>query len=658
MQTANNHNSTVLKYRKDIDGLRFIAVCSVVVGHSFPNLVPQGYLGVDVFFVISGYVITQLLFSMEKDHASSFLITFYAKRMRRIIPALLVVVMVSLLVFFLVVTRLDPAIGHTGALSLIGLSNIYLWRQSSDYFGLAASQNPFTHTWSLGVEEQFYALYPFCFLLIWKLAKKKKSLILLILISATSIISLLLNIRLSHSKNYLVFYSMPTRLWEFGVGVLVFLLVTRNLDLGKRLGNYNFFILFVLISTFFLNSGTVFLNQIIVVTATGFLLFPYSNNVVHRFLSNQKLIWIGLRSYSIYLIHWPILVLSNYLFGLGTFKNLLGIIVTVLLSALMYRFIENPFRVGRFKVSSIKTMSFGVPVVLLLTASILFFTQRNFGSDNYVIPRLLGVKDVPEWIPTKCSGEGNIGKLENPIRECLGGSKASDARFVYLIGDSHADHLVSMVKAAFINPIFEVRNLNMEDGRDFPFGDFIPNTNSPSLKFLELNAKSGDLVILSFHRGRLNPSRDAHISLAQKIEITPQTKNLVNNLNRFSERMRKTGVQVILIKDTPLMNSVQSSQSCAMQLKIFGTNGCKISRVQDTKTRFLQSFAFDEVAKLNKNVFTWDPFNTIYGSSKYFDVIDSKGNYLMWDWNHITQDFSAKLAPNFKDSIRNFIVKS
>jgi peptidoglycan/LPS O-acetylase OafA/YrhL len=658
VQTAYNHDSTVLKYRKEIDGLRFIAVASVVVGHYFPNQVPQGYLGVDIFFVISGYVITQLLFSMEKDLASSFLVTFYAKRIRRIIPALFVVVMASLLVFFLVVTRLDRSIGHTGALSLLGLSNLYLWLRSSDYFGLASSQNPFTHTWSLGVEEQFYALYPFCFLLTWKLVKKKKSLILLILISATSFISLLLNIQLSHSNRNLVFYSMLTRFWEFGVGVLVFLLVTRNLDIGKRLGNYNFLILFVLMSTFFLNSGIIVLNQIIAVTATGFLLFPYSNSIVHRFLSYQKLTWIGLRSYSIYLIHWPILVLINYLFGLGNIQNWLGIILTVLLSALMYRFIENPFRVGRLKASSMKTVAFGVPFVLLVTASILYFTQRNLGSDNYVIPRLIGVKDVAEWIPTKCSGKRNIEKLANPITDCLGGSKASKAKFVYLIGDSHADHLVPMVKAAFTNPIFEVRNLNMEYARDFPFGDFIPNTNSPSLKYLELNAKSGDLVLLSFHRGHLNARRDVHISLAEKIEITPQTNNLVNNLDRFSKRMRKIGVKVILIKDTPLMNSVQSSQSCAIQLKIFGTNGCKVSRVQDTKTRFRQSYAFDEVVKFNKNTFTWDPLNTIYGSSKYFDVIDSKGDYLMWDWNHITQDFSAKLAPNFKDSIKDFINKS
>ena len=195
----------------------------------------------------------------------------------------------------------------------------------------------------------------------------------------------------------------------------------------------------------------------------------------------------------------------------------------------------------------------------------------------------------------------------------------------------------------------------MENKKCFPFGDFLPNTNSPCLKFLELNAKPGDLVVLAFHRGHLNPSRDMHIPLAQNIEVTPETKNLIANLNRFSARMRLNGVQVILIKDTPLMASVQPSQSCALQLKIFGTDGCKVSRTQDLKTRFLQSYAFEKVAKNNENVFVWDPFDSIYGASRFFDVVDSNGNYLMWDWNHITPYLSGKLAPYFKRSVGIFI---
>jgi peptidoglycan/LPS O-acetylase OafA/YrhL len=654
MQNTYGDNPTKIVYRKDIDGLRFIAVFSVVVGHYFPNSVPRGFLGVDVFFVISGYVITQLLFSMDKDHASSFLIAFYAKRIRRIIPALLAVVILFLLVFLLFVTRIDATIGGTGAYSLIGLSNIYLWRRTSDYFGTSAAQNPFTHTWSLGVEEQFYALYPVFFFLCWKFAKKRRFITLITLVSATSILSLILNIGLSHFKPNFAFYSMPTRFWEFGVGVLVSLLVAKNSEIGNRTFHLRSFIFLVLITSFFLKSGSMVFGQVVVVTATGLLLFPSSQDIVSKFLSTEKIIWIGVRSYSIYLIHWPVLVLTNYLFGIGVVKNILCILVTVVLSAFTFRVIENPFRVGQFKVSDKRTMSLGLPIILVATAIIHYGAPKMSQSYNNLVPHFLGVKEVPEWIPTNCSGAVNIGKLANPIADCLGGSKGSNARFVYLIGDSHADQLVSMVRASFLAPDFEVRNLNMEDGIDFPYGDFLPRTNSPSLKFIELNAKSGDLVVIAFHRGYLNSSRDMHISLNKKITVTPETRNLAENLDRFSARMRLIGVKLILIKDTPLMASVQTSQSCALQLKMFGSNGCKVSRAQDTKTRYLQSYAFDSVAKNNPNVLIWDPFNSIYGSSRFFDVVDSNGNYLMWDWNHITKYLSAKLAPDFRDSIRIF----
>jgi peptidoglycan/LPS O-acetylase OafA/YrhL len=655
MQNSYGENPTKFEHRKDIDGLRFIAVFSVVAGHYFPNFVPRGYLGVDVFFVISGYVITQLLFSMDKDHASSFLITFYAKRIRRIIPALLAVVTVFSLLFILLVTRIDATISGTGAYSLIGLSNMYLWRNTSDYFGLSAAQNPFTHTWSLGVEEQFYALYPIFFFLCWKLAKKRRFITLITLVSASSILSLILNIALSHFKPNFSFYSMPTRFWEFGVGVSVSLLVAKNSEIGNRMVNVRSFIFLVLVTTFFLKSENVVLGQVVVVAATGYLLFPNSHNIVSKFLSNQKITWIGVRSYSVYLIHWPVLVLTNYLFGIGVVKNLLCILVTVLLSAFMYRVIENPFRVGRFRVSARRTMLSGLPIILVMTALIHYGAPRMSQSYNNLVPHLLGIKEVPAWIPTNCSGAKNIGKLANPIVDCLGGSKGSSARFVYLVGDSHADQLIPMVRASFLPPDFEVRNLNMEDGSDFPYGDFLPRVNSPSLEFIELNAKSGDLVVLAFHRGQLNSSRDMHISLDQKIAVTPETRNLADNLDRFSARMRLIGVKLILVKDTPLMASVQTSQSCALQSKTFGSNGCKVSRVQDMKTRYLQSYAFDSVAKNNQNVLVWDPFDSIYGSSSFFDVVDSNGYYLMWDWNHITKYLSSKLAPDFWDSIRVFI---
>lgn len=642
-------------YRKDIDGLRFFAVGSVVIGHYFPSLMPSGFLGVDVFFVISGYVITQLLSSMDTTRLIPFLANFYAKRIRRLAPALLSVISVTLLISFLFVTRVDGAIGNTGAYSLIGLSNMYLWHLSQNYFSLAASQNPFTHTWSLGVEEQFYVIYPLFFLAVNRLTRKNGKKILMYGVGIISLISLISNVILSQSMPNLTFYSMPTRLWELGFGAIVFLSSSKNSWDHEKIKRYRLILLSLMVASFFVDFTPIVSGQIVVTLATALLLFPSSSDATSRILSHRIATWFGVRSYSIYLIHWPLLVLTNYLFGYSIIKNFISIGVTLFLSNVSFMGVESPFRVGRLKSSSLKTICLGMPILLLATATFHYGAPKLSQSYNNLVPHLLGVKDVPVWNPTKCSGAINTKKLENPIQLCLGGSKRSSSRYVYLIGDSHADQLVSMANVAFKSPEYQVRNLNLENGIDFPFGDFLPGANSLSLKYLTLNAKQGDIVILAFHRGLMNPSRDLHIAISEKILITPQTNNLIRNLNRFSNIMSRVGVKIILVEDTPLMKSVQTSQSCALQLKLFGRNGCKVSRIQDSHTRYLQEYAFEEVSKKNTNVQIYDPLNYIYGDSTTFDVEDSGGNYLMWDWNHITQYLSARLAPDFKKCIQDFI---
>ena len=656
MPTANLGLSTSQSYRKDIDGLRCLAVISVVVGHYFPTLIPKGFLGVDVFFVISGFVITQMLFEMDKKEFNSFLITFYAKRIRRIIPALLVVVTVSMLITLLFISAADEAIGNAGAYALVALSNMYFWHLSSDYFGLIASQNPLTHTWSLGVEEQFYLIYPIVFFLIWKFGRDKSEQLLIALVLCTLAFSLTLNVWLSQIDFNLAFYSMPTRLWELNAGILAFLLVKKSPNSARKIERYRFFLLILLLSALFFSILPMGFSQILVVFTAALLLYPSSNNFVYSILSNQKVVWVGLRSYSIYLTHWPILVFSNYMFGsTSVVKNVFFIVFTFLVSAIMYRFVENSFRFGKLKVSDTKTVSWGLVVILLTSATILLTFPRLSQMNLNLFPRILGIADIPEWQLSKCSGSKNVGKLINPIYDCLGVSKSESARHVYLIGDSHADQLLPMLKSAFRGPAYGVKNLNLGDEKDFPYVEFKSNSLSPSLAFLESNAKLGDVVILTFHRGRLNPSRDLHVPLDKHIELTAQTTNLAENLNRFSLKMRNRGVTIVLVKDTPLMASVQSSQSCAMQLRIFGTNGCLISRIQDEHTRYLQSYAFNLLARNNVNVIAWDPFDYIYKNSETFDVVDSSGNYLMWDWNHVTEDFSRKLSPHFWRAIKEFI---
>jgi len=653
METAILHGK--LDHRKDIDGLRAIAVALVVIGHFFPRTVPRGFLGVDMFFVISGFVISQLLMNMEKSSPSKFLFDFYARRLRRLLPALLTVVMITFALTFLFVSRVDGAISNTGAYSILGISNMYLWHLASDYFGIIASQNPFTHTWSLGVEEQFYFLYPLFFLTIWRAGHTGFRRMMLSTIATATIVSLSLSFIWADSKPNLVFYSMPTRLWQLGLGVLTFFLLTKkSLKKAKDI-QLRFVALFSFLAGISMPLNILVVPQLLVCLSTAIMLVSAQEDVFSRFFSSRFMCWIGIRSYSIYLIHWPLLVLTNYLWGVSYVKNLVCLPITLILSSYLHNKVENPFRIGKFRISAIKTLAFGLPIILASSLFFYFAAPKLSESYNNIVPNLLGVPDAPEWTPTPCSGSASINKLKDPIEYCLGRPSPSQRKFVYLIGDSHADHLVSMVRKSFDSTAYEFRNLNMENGIDFPFGEFESNSYSASLGFLKNTAKNGDVVILSFHRGHLNPSRDSHISLSTRIQITESTYNLIENLNSFSRSMSRLGVKLILVKDTPLMRSIQTSESCALQLRLLGRDGCAVTKSQDSHTRYLQSYAFENVAKLNTNVITWDPFDYIYSESSIFKVLGKDGSYNMWDWNHITQKYSAELSLPFLKSISSFI---
>jgi peptidoglycan/LPS O-acetylase OafA/YrhL len=206
----------VTGYRPEIDGLRALAVLAVIINHLGKEHLPSGYLGVDIFFVISGFVITSSLASRRSESRGflDFLGQFYVRRIRRLMPALAIFVGVTapLLCFFSFTP--NDSLG-TGFAALFGLSNILLLRRSTDYFASATELNAYTHTWSLGVEEQFYFLYP---LLFWWLAGRRKGLVRLsVLLGVLSAVSLAGFIYLYQTKQPAAYFLMPTRFWELGI---------------------------------------------------------------------------------------------------------------------------------------------------------------------------------------------------------------------------------------------------------------------------------------------------------------------------------------------------------------------------------------------------------------------------------------------------------
>ena len=342
-----------LSYRPEIDGLRAIAVLSVILYHARINFgnhtfLPGGYLGVDVFFVISGYLITSILYKNLNSNLHRFLVDFYVRRIRRIFPALLFllfsVTIISVFIFhdFFLETYSKSALS-----TLFFVSNIYFWSTGEEYAAFSSLYHPLLHTWSLAVEEQFYLIFPFILFFGNKFFKKK--LIYLILLSLiVSLIGSQLYGKIYASFN---FYSLPSRYWEIALGALIAILnieyrfyKKNNLILNSNLG------LILIIFSFFFYDDNFFHPQIetsLAVIGTSLIIYSDSkSSLAYKFLTSKVLVFIGLISYSLYLWHYSIFSVVRYISPdeLNLFIKILLIISTFVISIFSYFFIEKPFR--------------------------------------------------------------------------------------------------------------------------------------------------------------------------------------------------------------------------------------------------------------------------------------------------------------------------
>ena len=339
------------KYRPDIDGLRAIAVMSVVVFHFFPSYLTGGFIGVDVFFVISGYLISTIIFENLDKGTFSFL-KFYARRIKRLFPALLIILIFSIILGWYVFLADDYKLLGKHSMGGIGfISNFVLWGESG-YFDNAAETKPLLHLWSLGIEEQFYFLWPLLCWFFWQL-KFHKSVLLLGLIS----VSFALNIFMIKTDVVAAFYSPITRFWEllFGGALAMFTIYNKgvidkfqkNIILVSVISFLGFLILgfgFLVISNTVKFPG---FWAIVPVAGSVLIIFSGPNALLNRLLLKNKIVvWFGLISYPLYLWHWPLLTFLRIIERdrLDPFLRLTVIFLSILFAWMTYRFIEQKIR--------------------------------------------------------------------------------------------------------------------------------------------------------------------------------------------------------------------------------------------------------------------------------------------------------------------------
>jgi len=428
------HNNSVRAYRSDIDGLRSVAIISVVLFHAGLRPFSGGFVGVDIFFVISGYLITGHIYNDVLKSEFSFA-KFYVRRARRILPALFFVLSASFLIgFFLLSPGEFRKFSLSAVAAMFGISNVYYWL-SSDYFAPASDQLPMLMTWSLGVEEQFYVVFPWVILFLNRFFKRG----ILPAVATLVILSFIFSIVALKINPAFTFYLLPSRAWELGIGGFLAVMETKGLRLDQgRKGVVNGIALIgamlIAIPIFVYNDSTPFPGASALWPVLGSaLLIATPGSIVALGLGSRPLVFIGLVSYSWYLWHWPLLSFASVasVWPLQQSAALVIVAISFVLAVLTYYLVEKPFR--RPGISNSRTLwryatalaIFALPFAL---AVVLAGVPQRFGPQVATIEKVTGSREaclISYGASSPVSGAG-----------CQPAGGAEPA--IALIGDSHA----------------------------------------------------------------------------------------------------------------------------------------------------------------------------------------------------------------------------
>ena len=448
------------EYRADIDGLRAIAVLSVVGYHAFPYRIAGGFIGVDIFFVISGFLISSIIFSnLERD--SFGLVEFYNRRIRRIFPALITVMIASLVLgWFALLNSEYKQLGKHIVGGAGFVSNVLLWKESG-YFDNAAQTKPMLHLWSLAIEEQFYIFWPLLLAFVWK-----RHWSFLRITALIAVASFAVNIYLIGRNPMGAFYLPITRFWELMIGgVLAYITLHRpNLNSEHKNAQSVFGFLLLVLALVLINNKLAYPSWWALLPTLGaFFIISAGPGAFlnHKLLSNNILVWFGLISYPLYLWHWPLLSFTQIVEiqtpTVGV--RVSAIALSVLLAWLTYGFIEKPVRFG--KNNKLKAVSLLLSLVIVGCLGLLCFKEngfsgfRNWSDKSEFIDYF--ENSLPEWkyvtrmgihfeqcnfhdLQKFLNGQATKIPLASIDKTCYTRNNAYD-HSVFIWGDSHASHL-------------------------------------------------------------------------------------------------------------------------------------------------------------------------------------------------------------------------
>ena len=608
-----------MKYRSDIDGLRALAILPVALYHAhFPGI-SGGFVGVDIFFVISGYLICSLI-TAELASGNFSIVRFYERRCRRILPALFAMfaVVTSAAAFVLLPPDMLSFCRSLLA-STVFVSNIYFWK-SANYFDGASEFKPLLHTWSLGVEEQFYIVVP---LMLFAIAKWSKSRYTPWLLSI-SVMSFALSLWAETHAPTGNFYLLPTRFWELALGALA----TISMPTGaiprvarEIIGTAG--ICLIIYSFITLNDETPFpgLNALFPCLGAAALLYAgsYGKAIISNFLSAKPLVFMGKISYSLYLWHWPLLALVRYQAGreLTVLETAIALIASVIIAIASWHYVETPFRRNtKFFNPRFIFASSGISMILAVLIGIAGISSQGFTVryPNFTVKAISGVE--------RYNGDTCFLNENQPINDWQGNKcllTHVNGPTVMLWGDSFAAHyapgIVDEAKELSANylqytssacpPVFDYYSRSVPNCRAF-------NDNVPKI----LAQYKISTVVMS---GRWEA--------VFKRGVSP------SDVAATVTRLKEMGVKVYVIGQSPeFYNEVQI---------LFAQAGYESNTLEaSAPLSFNRKINIELESVLPADTFI-DPLNVLCGPKDCKYLRD--GQYVIWDYGHFSA-FGSRLA--------------
>lgn len=649
-------------YRPDIDGLRSIAVMLVVIFHSGLTYVSGGFIGVDVFFVISGFLITNIIYRETRERSFTYA-NFYKRRILRLMPALFAVMLATTIgAGFLLLPNDFISFGKSLLATALSFSNLYFWRENGGYFGGNAHEVPLLHTWSLAVEEQYYFVWPLYLIICHRFMNQRW---LLVATGVLFLASLFLSEWVAHVTFGASYYLLPTRMFELMVGSLLAIGWSDLPNLRRRTNDLLSLAGLALIgwSAFCLTESDTFpgYNALYASVGTGLLIMSGhgESGVVNRLLSLRPFVFIGLISYSMYLWHWPIIVFVRHLgIALTLPVSLLLIAASIVSGWLSWKYVEQRFRHPKsttFRKTFLRLYAAPLLVTAAVTAAILITRGMPARFDDQYVAMEAAIATKPADLRAGCHSASRNSETP-PSPDCKLGEQTAPGARALMLGDSHANHFTGFVDVLAKDAGIQVTDytldgcipvFNLQWGHNDYYANICKQRNDISQGYLK--QEKFDYVILAAHW----PSEKyAHFLMSER----EQDRNPQQLHKVLTQKLRETLGTISAIGATPVFIKdgapAAGSPKCTITKAMFNNAlECDIDRATALHQHQLMDQVLQDLAGEFPQLIVIDPKTIMCDAHLCYSQINGTPLYL--DSNHLNDQGSRVLAESYLQKVGN-----